>query len=156
MNISEKEQLTINNEANKILNEYFSMLNHKDVVRRKINELLHVNLTKPLTVALLMGPAPRGVDSKRFKALVNIYISYMAQADQCKYKMIELFKPIVNHIIETEYASYTQHQENLYVVGISGVLLSMDQICPDPYAYYCQRIIVEMHQFLEENGLFKE
>ena len=82
MNISEKEQLTINNEANKILNEYFSMLNHKDVVRRKINELLHVNPTKPLTVALVMGP--------------------------------------------------------------------------DPYAYYCQRILVEMHQFLDENGLFKE
>ena len=40
MNISEKEQLTINNEANKILNEYFSMLNHKDVVRRKINEMI--------------------------------------------------------------------------------------------------------------------
>ena len=99
--------------------------------------------------------APKDIDSKRFKALANKHIAYAAQAEQCKQNMVKLFEPVINDIIETNYSSYPEYRNYLHQAGIIGVRLSMDQIYPEPYTHYCQRIIVEMYRFLDENDSLK-
>lgn len=70
--------------------------------------------------------------------------------------MLNLFEPVIEHIIETEYADYQDYRNDLEQEGSAGVLLSMDHEYPEAYEYYCRRITVEMYQFLYQRGLIEE
>ena len=156
MIVNKQKQYNINNEIHKIHKAYVSALERKSLVCRKINELLYFQATTPLTAEQLLSKAPKGIDSKKFKVLANKHISYTAQAEQCKQNMIKLFAPIINDIIETNYSSYPEYKKQLYQAGVIGVLSSMGQIYPEPYSHYCQRIIVEMHRFMNAHGLIQD
>ena len=155
MIISKQKQYNINNEIHKIHKSYVSALERKGLVCQKINELLCFQATTPLTAEQLLGKSPKGIDSKKFKVLANKHILYTAQAEQCKQNMVKLFNPIINDILESKYSSYPGYRNQLYQAGVIGVRLSMGQIYSDPYVHYCQRIVVEMHRFLNDNGLIQ-
>lgn len=156
MTITREKQIEINNAADKIFKEYLFGLGIMTSVRKEINRLMNVHPATRLTVNLLMGPAPEGIDSEIFKHLVGLHSNATGITNCCKIMMIDLFEPVINDIIETEYSDYLQYRADLHEEGISGVLLAMGQEYPEAYPHYCQRIIVEMYRFLDQHGLTKE
>lgn len=153
MNISREKQIEINNAADKIFEEYVFGLGIMTSVRKEINRLMDVHPATRLTVKLLMGPAPEGIDPEIFKHLVELHSTATSLTNRCKVMMIDLFEPVINDIIETEYTAYSQYRADLHEEGVTGVLLAMGQEYPEAYTHYCQRIIVEMYRFLDNNGL---
>lgn len=156
MTITREKQIEINNAANKIFKEYLFGLGIMTSVRKEINRLMNVHPATRLTVNLLMGPAPKGIDPEIFKHLVELHSTATDITNCCKVMMIDLFEPVINDIIETEYSAYPQYHKDLYQEGIAGVLLAMGQDYPEAYPHYCQRIIVEMYRFLNQRGLIQE
>ena len=156
MTITREKQIEINNAANKIFKEYLFGLGIMTSVRKEINRLMNVHPATRLTVNLLMDPAPEGIDPEIFKHLVELHSNATGITNCCKIMMIDLFEPVINDIIETEYSAYPQYHKDLYQEGIAGVLLAMGQDYPEAYPHYCQRIIVEMYRFLDQRGLIRE
>ena len=156
MIVNKQKQYNVNDEVQKIHKSYVSALEHKGIICRKINELLCFHPAAPLTAEQLLCPTPKGINSKKFKALANLHISYTAQAELCKQKMAKLFEPVIRDIIEINYSSYPEYQKQLYQAGVIGVLSSMGQIYPEPYSHYCQRIIVDMYRFMNAHGLIHD
>ena len=156
MTITREKQIEINNAADKIFKEYLFGLGIMTSVRKEINRLMDVHPATHLTVNLLMGPAPDGIDPEIFKCLVELHSTATSLSNRCKVRMIDLFEPVINDIIENEYSAYSQYRADLHEEGVSGVLLAMGQEYPEAYTHYCQRIIVEMYRFLDQRGLIKE
>ena len=156
MTISREKQIEINSAADKIFKEYLFGLGIMTSVRKEINRLMHVHPATLLTVKLLMGPAPDGIDPESFKHLVELHSTATSLTNRCKVRMIDLFEPVINDIIENEYSAYSQYRADLHEEGVSGVLLAMGQEYPEAYTHYCQRIIIEMYRFLDQRGLIKE
>ena len=156
MTITREKHIQINNAADKIFKEYLFGLGIMTSVRKEINRLMNVHPATRLTVNLLMGPALEGIDPEIFKHLVELHSNATGITNCCKIMMIDLFEPVINDIIETEYSAYPQYHKDLYQEGIAGVLLAMGQDYPEAYPHYCQRIIVEMYRFLDQHGLIQE
>ena len=156
MTITREKQIEINNAADKIFKEYLFGLGIMTSVRKEINRLMDVHPATRLTVNLFMGPAPDGIDPEVFKNLVELHSTGTSLTNRCKMMMIDLFEPVINDIIETEYTAYLQYRADLYQEGITGVLLAMGQEYPEAYPHYCQRIIVKMYRFLDQRGLLQE
>lgn len=156
MTITREKQIAINNAADKIFKEYVFGLGIMTSVRKEINRLMGVHPATRLTVNLLMDPAPEGIDPEIFKCLVELHSTATDITNCCKVMMIDLFEPVINDVIETEYTDYLQYRADLHEEGIDGVLLAMGQEYPEAYTHYCQRIIVEMYRFLDQRGLIQE
>ena len=156
MTITREKQIEINNAADKIFKEYLFGLGIMTSVRKEINRLMGVHPATRLTVNLLTGPAPERINPEIFKHLVELHSNATGITNCCKVMMINLFEPVINDIIETEYSDYLQYRADLHEEGVSGVLLAMGQEYPEAFPHYCQRIIVEMYRFLDSNGLIKE
>ena len=156
MTITREKQIEINNAADKIYKEYLFGLGIMTSVRKEINRLMNVHPATRLTVNLLMGPAPEGIDPEIFKHLVELHSNATGITNCCKVMMINLFEPVINDIIETEYSDYLQYRADLHEEGVSAVLLAMGQEYPEAFPHYCQRIIVEMYRFLDQHRLIQE
>ena len=156
MTINREKQIEINSAADKIFKEYLFGLGIVTSIHKEINRLMGVHPATRLTVKLLMGPAPEGIDPEIFKHLVELHSTATSLTNRCKVMMIDLFEPVINDIIETEYTAYSQYRADLHEEGVTGVLLAMGQEYPEAYTHYCQRIIVEMYRFLDQRGLIQE
>ena len=108
MTIKREKKIAINNAADKIFKEYVFGLGIMTSVRKEINRLMGVHPATRLTVNLLTGPAPDSIDPEIFKHLVELHSNAIGITSCCKIMMIDLFEPVINDIIETEYTDYLQ------------------------------------------------
>ena len=157
--IEEEVSAKLNTEdANKdaviIMENYRNGKMLKESAENALKDFYKLKEKEKLTVSMLMGPTPKGIDPEEYKNLVKTYNDGVSIMNRSKEEMINKLDMFIYYIIERQFTTFKKYTKDLYQEGVVGILKGIDTYNPEkskPTTFFFIYIVHEMTEFINMN-----